>query len=650
MPKLDSSLAQSVTPRSHRRSSARLLIALLLVFAGVLTTVQPASAAPTRARSWYPRAIEPHARYAPQVKCTPRARPGVVDLSRRVLRAYPGTRSLGIVRACSAGGRSEHKEGRAWDWGGLNAARAADRRKVQNFMNWLFATDKHGNRHANARRLGIQYVIWNKRIWGSYNEAAGWRAYTGANKHTDHVHISFTWAGANMNTSFWTGRVGSVNWAPKPPPPPPPPPIAKPRPEPVAPSTLPAGPDFTTESVKLPATAAGVTMVGSLKAGQPYLIEVSGSYTYARNARADAECSRTASDSTWRRDRSVHRLAPASDHLDLYVDGVDLLAESDNGAECDSHHVYRWMYTPTRTGRVTFALWDPATRTDNSGTLSIKVTKSAPADVLEWRVWGNYATGVSSPGALEAGQTYTATITGVVNAGNGVLSDAECTATTADPVWRRQRAVLNGDDFDVLVDRDDVRWEPASQQDPDEACDSVTHTYTTTLRPRETRPVNIRVGDPAQSDNSGPLRVKIVRVVPIEGPETVAVDSADADGVVTARSYPAGETVRVSVQGTYQIAPGITADAECSTTTTDPFWRSSRTDLTSSTGQALGDLTVGGRLLDWRTVSGSRCDSSGHSYSVLWTPQTTGPITLGVLDTQHADNAGALTVTVEPTG
>ncbi len=308
------------------------------------------------------------------------------------------------------------------------------------------------------------------------------------------------------------------------------------------------------------------------------------------------------------------------------------------------------MYTPTRSGRVTFALWDPSTRSDNSGTLTIKVIKSAPADVLEWRVWGNYATGVTSPGALEAGQTYTATITGVVNAGNGVLSDAECTATTADPVWRRQRAVLNGDDFDVLVDRDDVRWEPASQQDPDEACDSVTHTYTTTLRPQETRPVNIRVGDPAPSGNTGSLHVKIVRVVPIEGPETVAVDSANPDGATTARSYPAGETVKVSVQGTYEIAPGITADAECSTTTTDPFWRSSRTDLISSTGQALGDLMVGGRLLDWRTVSGSRCDSAGHSYSVLWTPQATGPIALAVADEQHADNAGALTVTVEPTG
>jgi hypothetical protein len=231
-----------------------------------------------------------------------------------------------------------------------------------------------------------------------------------------------------------------------------------------------------------------------------------------------------------------------------------------------------------------------------------------------------------------------------------VLSDAECTATTADPVWRRSRAALYGDDFDVLVDRDDVRWEPASQQDPDEACDSVTHTYTTTLRPLETRPVNIRVDDPAPSGNTGSLQVHIVRNVPIEGPETVAVDSSNPDGITTARSYPAGETVRVSVQGTYEIAPGITADAECSTTTTDPFWRSSRTDLISSTGQALGDLTVSGRLLDWRTVSGNSCDSADHSYSLLWTPQATGPIALAVADEQHADNAGALTVTVEPTG
>jgi hypothetical protein len=394
-------------------------------------------------------------------------------------------------------------------------------------------------------------------------------------------------------------------------------------------------------------------MVGALAAGQPYLIEAFGTYRYATSAyaKADAECSRTPTDPTWRRDRSVHRLAPTADHLDLYVDGVDLLSNADHGRDCDTtNHVYRWMYTPTRSGRVTFVLWDPSTRTDNAGTLTIKVIKSAPADLLEWRVAGNYATGGTSPGALEAGQTYTATISGVVNAGNGVLSDAECTATTADPVWRRQRAVLDGDDFDVLVDRDDIRWEPAAQQDPDEACDSVTHTYTTTLRPQETRPVNIRVGDRAPSGNTGSLQVRIERVIPIEGPETVEVDSASADGATTARVYPAGQTVTIRVQGTYEIAPGISADAECSVTTADPYWRSSRTELISTGGQPLGDLTVNGQLWDWWTASGSRCDRDGHSYTQRLTPTTTGPITLAVADEQHADNAGTLSVTVEPAG
>ena len=45
------------------------------------------------------------------------------------------------MRACSVGGTSEHKEGRAFDWGGLNAARAADRDRVKRFTTWLFKTD-----------------------------------------------------------------------------------------------------------------------------------------------------------------------------------------------------------------------------------------------------------------------------------------------------------------------------------------------------------------------------------------------------------------------------------------------------------------------------------------------------------------------------
>lgn len=43
---------------------------------------------------------------------------------------------------------------------------------------------------ANAARLSVKYVIWNRRIWDS-RDKRGWTPYTGSSPHTDHVHISF---------------------------------------------------------------------------------------------------------------------------------------------------------------------------------------------------------------------------------------------------------------------------------------------------------------------------------------------------------------------------------------------------------------------------------------------------------------------------
>ncbi|MDQ3157088.1 MAG: peptidoglycan-binding protein [Actinomycetota bacterium] len=64
---------------------------------------------------------------------------------------------------------------------------------------------------ANARRLGIMYVIHNKKIWAVYREKDGWRASSG---HTDHIHVSFSWNGARADTSFWTGEVQPVDYGP----------------------------------------------------------------------------------------------------------------------------------------------------------------------------------------------------------------------------------------------------------------------------------------------------------------------------------------------------------------------------------------------------------------------------------------------------
>lgn len=68
------------------------------------------------------------------------------------------------------------------------------------------ATDSFGHKQALARRMGIMYVIWNHQIWSPGPDST-WRAYTGTNPHTDHVHISLSWAGARAETSFWSGTV-----------------------------------------------------------------------------------------------------------------------------------------------------------------------------------------------------------------------------------------------------------------------------------------------------------------------------------------------------------------------------------------------------------------------------------------------------------
>jgi hypothetical protein len=49
---------------------------------------------------------------------------------------------------------------------------------------------------ANARALGVTYVIWNQRIWSVGRNSEGWRAMPDRGSptanHQDHVHVSFT--------------------------------------------------------------------------------------------------------------------------------------------------------------------------------------------------------------------------------------------------------------------------------------------------------------------------------------------------------------------------------------------------------------------------------------------------------------------------
>jgi peptidoglycan hydrolase-like protein with peptidoglycan-binding domain len=141
--------------------------------------------------------------YQPQDSCDPVAKPGVVAFMNLMLTTYKTGVSAGIVRSCYIGATIEHKEGRAWDWHIPSTTK--DRATAQHVVSWLVA-----NKGEMARRFGIEYIIWNKHIWGVYRMQDGWRPYSGESDHTDHIHFSFSWDGAMKRTSWWTGTAVTV--------------------------------------------------------------------------------------------------------------------------------------------------------------------------------------------------------------------------------------------------------------------------------------------------------------------------------------------------------------------------------------------------------------------------------------------------------
>ncbi len=191
-------------PRLFRRGVV--LSALLLVVP--LTSMLGASSAhatiPVPKAPAFGAAIEPLASYEGAATCDPVARPGTVDLENLIKASY-GSTSFGITRSCTgATATSEHNEGRALDWM-INANVPAQKAVADSFIAWLLATDKYGNKDAMARRLGIMYIIWDTKMWRAYEPGWGWKPYTGAEAHTDHVHFSLDWDGAMARTSFYSG-------------------------------------------------------------------------------------------------------------------------------------------------------------------------------------------------------------------------------------------------------------------------------------------------------------------------------------------------------------------------------------------------------------------------------------------------------------
>lgn len=192
----------------------RLRLAAATAIAAVSATVlagaggSGATAAPPGSPMFGP-VIDYAASYDGQSTCSPTVKPGLAAFRSMVQSAY-GVKDMGIVRACSIGGTSEHKEGRAWDIG-FNYYNSTQRAQADQLIAWLLATDEHGNEYANARRLGVMYIIWNRRIFRMYRPHDGWLAYTGPDPHTSHIHMSFSWDGALKRSTWYSPQLTFID-------------------------------------------------------------------------------------------------------------------------------------------------------------------------------------------------------------------------------------------------------------------------------------------------------------------------------------------------------------------------------------------------------------------------------------------------------
>lgn len=335
------------TRRRWRRASVALVVGALGL--GVLAACDPPTPQPSTPTFTSASGIESPIDDEPTF-CDPANsydKPGPQAL-RDLLNATYGPIDTGISRACD-GSISDHHEGRALDWM-ADYADPAKRAKALAVIDWLRATDAQGNTNAVARRLGLSYWIYNKQMYGSWNNFNPTPYSCGGDAtscHVNHIHFSFTWAGAYKQVSFWRGSV-----------------------LPTVPSS---GTSFAVDS----RANSPVLAPAQLAAGRSYVVEVSGTYRYGPlvGQTADAFCSQLGT--TWTRARSGAIFGASVLKLKIGggygVGGTTWTPVSDNGSGCDTTgHRYRMTVRSWSALPITALVLDG--RADNSGSLSVRIT------------------------------------------------------------------------------------------------------------------------------------------------------------------------------------------------------------------------------------------------------------------------------------
>ena len=340
-----------------------------------------------RAIGYSPYVDAPSA-YDAQVACTRSPQPGTVALARWLQRTYPVTGSLGMMRACGSGGRSEHKDGRAFDWK-ADVRRPAQRRAAYDFIRKALAADPAGNAHALARRMGIMYLIFDDTIWSSYrdfeprpylNSACRTRRTCSRTlRHLNHVHISLGYAGGAAQTSWYRDRGVPSR------------PVLHPR-------TNELDADATAVTgLTVPANGSTVTSPFALRAGVTYRIVATGTVRHdPALATGDANCVWSTDTASyvptargtvvtpssgfrlgdgwdWHSEGSDHEdspfAAPTAETRGLLLAGVLRWEGS-----CQPDHTYEAWFTPSTTQRLQLRYADPAPA-DDTGTFTVYVAR-----------------------------------------------------------------------------------------------------------------------------------------------------------------------------------------------------------------------------------------------------------------------------------
>ncbi len=119
--------------------------------------------------------------------------PGAIDLRDWILVNYPDLGDLGIYNNRPVRGGSSlstHAEGRGIDIGTPSETAPTEPARATGRVLADLLVEHHA-------ALGVQQIIFDRRLWRNTRAAIGWRPYAGKNPHRGHLHIELTRAAAS---------------------------------------------------------------------------------------------------------------------------------------------------------------------------------------------------------------------------------------------------------------------------------------------------------------------------------------------------------------------------------------------------------------------------------------------------------------------